>query len=62
MHNTNILQLAENKTCTTQISYTNNITCITQIFYSELRIKHALHKYLKRIKHALQNYLSVSKE
>ena len=50
MHYTNILQLA------------NNITCITQIFYGELRIKHALHKYLKRIKHALQNYLSVSKE
>ena len=53
MHNTNILQLA--KTC-------NILTCITQIFYSEQRIKHALHKYLKRIKHALQNYLSVSKE
>ena len=50
MHYTNILQLA------------NNITCVTQIFYSEQRIKHALHKYLKRIKHALQNYLSVSKE
>ena len=49
MHYTNILQLA------------NNITCITQI-YSEQRIKHALRKYLKRIKHALRNYLSVSKE
>ena len=50
VHYTNILQLAENKTCTTQISY------------SQQRIKHALHKYLKRIKHALQNYLTISKE
>ena len=37
MHYTNILQLAEIKTCT---------TCTTQISYSLQRIIHALHKYL----------------
>ena len=63
LHYINILQLAENNTCTTQIlQLARNKTCIPQIFYSEQRIKHALHKYLKRIKHALQDYLSVSKE
>ena len=47
MHYTNNLQLSENKTHALHKYLTaDNKTCTTELSYSQQRIKHALHKYL----------------